>query len=150
MNLESLKEKITQTAQLPTDQPLQELCNLLKEEVDHYNWVGFYFMNNDRKELVIGPYAGKTTDHTRIPYGRGICGQVAVSGETFVVPDVKAQDNYLACSLETRSEIVVPIYKNKELVGQIDIDSDQLDPFSEKDEALLAFVADLVVTKGWV
>jgi len=127
---------------------LQEaLVQWLDEEVSYYNWTGFYFMNDEKQQLEIGPYVGAYTDHTVIPYGRGICGQVAVSGKTFEVPDVHAQDNYLACSLATKSEIVVPIYKGENLVGQIDIDSHELDPFTQEDHDLLAAVANFVAQR---
>lgn len=125
----------------------KSLVQWLDEEVSYYNWTGFYFMNDERQQLEIGPYVGAYTDHTVIPYGRGICGQVAVSGKTFEVPDVHAQDNYLACSLATKSEIVVPIYKGENLVGQIDIDSHELDPFTQEDHDLLEAVANFVAQR---
>ena len=125
----------------------KSLVQWLGEEVSYYNWTGFYFMNDEKQQLEIGPYVGAYTDHTVIPYGRGICGQVAVSGKTFEVPDVHAQDNYLACSLATKSEIVVPIYKGEDLVGQIDIDSHQLDPFTQEDHDLLEAVANFVAQR---
>lgn len=119
---------------------LYEVCNLLREEVAHYDWVGFYFRNGNKEELILGPYVGAPTDHTVIPFGRGICGQVAVSNENFVVPDVHAQDNYIACSITVKSEIVIPLFVNGENLGQIDIDSNTIDAFSEKDEQFLEFV----------
>ena len=125
----------------------KSLVQWLDEEVSYYNWTGFYFMNDEKQQLEIGPYVGAYTDHTVIPYGRGICGQVAVSGKTFEVPDVQAQDNYLACSLATKSEIVVPIYKGENLVGQIDIDSHELDPFTQEDHDLLEAVANFVAQR---
>ncbi len=125
----------------------KSLVQWLDKEVSYYNWTGFYFMNDEKQQLEIGPYVGAYTDHTVIPYGRGICGQVAVSGKTFEVPDVHAQDNYLACSLATKSEIVVPIYKGENLVGQIDIDSHELDPFTQEDHDLLEAVANFVVQR---
>ena len=127
---------------------LQEaIVQWLDKEVSYYNWTGFYFMNDEKQQLEIGPYVGAYTDHTVIPYGRGICGQVAMSGKTFEVPDVHAQDNYLACSLATKSEIVVPIYKGENLVGQIDIDSHELDPFTQEDHDLLEAVANFVAQR---
>lgn len=123
-----------------TDSKLLEICQLLKKEIDHYDWVGFYFKNGDKEELKLGPYAGAPTDHTIIPFGKGICGQVAVSNENFVVPDVQAQDNYIACSITVKSEIVVPLFVNGENIGQIDIDSNALDPFTDEDERFLEFV----------
>ncbi|MGB2412759.1 MAG: GAF domain-containing protein [Schleiferiaceae bacterium] len=125
----------------------KSLVQWLDEEVSYYNWTGFYFMNDEKQQLEIGPYVGAYTDHTVIPYGRGICGQVAVSGKTFEVPDVHAQDNYLACSLATKSEIVVPIYKGENLAGQIDIDSHELDPFTQEDHDLLEAVANFVAQR---
>lgn len=123
-----------------TDSKLLEVCELLKKKIDHYDWVGFYFKNGEKEELKLGPYAGAPTDHTIIPFGKGICGQVAVSNKNFVVPDVKAQDNYIACSITVKSEIVVPLFVNGENIGQIDIDSNTLDPFTEEDERFLEFV----------
>jgi len=94
----------------------------------------------------LGPYAGAPTDHSIIPFGKGICGQVAVSNQNFVVPDVKAQDNYIACSISVKSEIVIPIFVSGENVGQIDIDSNTLDPFTPSDEEILEFVCAQVAT----
>ena len=125
----------------------KSLVQWLDKEVSYYNWTGFYFMNDEKQQLEIGPYVGAYTDHTVIPYGRGICGQVAMSGKTFEVPDVHAQDNYLACSLATKSEIVVPIYKGENLVGQIDIDSHELNPFTKEDHDLLETVANFVAQR---
>lgn len=129
-----------------TEEKLQDICQLLRASVAYYDWVGFYFRNGDKEELKLGPYAGEPTDHTIIPFGKGICGQVAVSNQNFVVPDVHAQDNYIACSLTVKSEIVVPLFLNGENIGQIDIDSNTADPFSEADERLLEFVNEKVAT----
>ncbi|MGI9546256.1 MAG: GAF domain-containing protein [Flavobacteriaceae bacterium] len=123
-----------------TNKKLQAICDLLRTSVQHYNWVGFYFKNGEKEELKLGPFAGAPTEHTIIPFGKGICGQVAVSNQNFVVPDVLAQDNYIACSISVRSEIVIPLFKNGENIGQIDIDSDSHDPFTEEDERFLEFV----------
>lgn len=120
------------------------LVHWLDKNVPRYNWTGFYFMNDEKQQLEIGPYVGDFTNHTTIPYGRGICGQVALSGKTFEVPDIHAQDNYLACSIATKSEIVVPIFLDEKLIGQIDIDSHELDPFTQEDHDLLEAVADFV------
>lgn len=136
------KETITilQNDTIAINDRLQILCDLLRKKISYYNWVGFYFKNGDKEELKLGPYAGEPTDHTIIPFGKGICGQVAVSNENFVVPDVNAQDNYIACSLTVKSEIVVPMFLNGENIGQIDIDSNTADPFTEEDERFLEFV----------
>ncbi len=124
----------------PVEDRLQGLCEFLKRAVPYYDWVGFYFRNGKREELKLGPYAGEPTDHTIIPFGKGICGQVALSNQNFVVPDVMAQDNYIACSITVKAEIVVPLFKNGVNVGQIDIDSNTPDPFTEEDERFLEFV----------
>ncbi|SIS42151.1 GAF domain-containing protein [Zobellia uliginosa] len=131
---------ILNTTDITVDQRLQELCELLRETVPHYDWVGFYFKNGDKEELKLGPYAGAPTDHTIIPFGKGICGQVAVSNQNFVVPDVQAQDNYIACSITVKAEIVVPLFIDGANVGQIDIDSNTPDPFTEEDERFLEFI----------
>ncbi|EZH71598.1 histidine kinase [Aquimarina atlantica] len=119
---------------------LYMICKLLKDNIDHYDWVGFYFKNEDKEELKLRTYVGEKTDHDIIPFGKGICGQVAISNKNFVVPDVQAQSNYIACSLTVKSEIVIPLFKNGENIGQIDIDSESSDPFTEKDERFLEFV----------
>ena len=131
---------IINTATLTKNEKLQSICDVLKQNIAHYDWVGFYFKNGDKEELKLGPYAGQPTDHTIIPFGKGICGQVAVSNENFVVPDVKAQDNYIACSLTVKAEIVIPLFVNGENIGQIDIDSNTPDPFTDADERFLEFV----------
>ena len=122
------------------DEKLLHLCALLETNISYYTWVGFYFANQETQTLHLGPYVGAPTEHAVIPFGKGICGQVAVSNENFVVPDVAAQDNYIACSITVKSEIVVPLFVNGENIGQIDIDSNVLDPFTEEDERFLEFV----------
>lgn len=134
-----IKSIVTQN-QLSVDQRLLKICETLEAHIEYYNWVGFYFKNGDKHELKLGPYVGEPTDHTIIPFGKGICGQVAISNENFVVPDVSAQDNYIACSITVKAEIVVPIFVNGENIGQIDIDSNTPDPFTEADERFLEFV----------
>ena len=143
MQFETLKPKIQEILnqkRATRDEKLLEICSFLKEAVSYYDWVGFYFRNGEKEELILGPYAGTPTDHKVIPFGKGICGQVAVSNKNFIVPDVKAQDNYIACSLTVKSEIVIPLFVNGENIGQIDIDSHILDPFTNEDEQFLEFV----------
>lgn len=120
---------------------LQKICLRLHEEREGYDWVGFYLADGERPELVLGPYVGAPTEHTRIPFGRGICGQVASSCETMVVPDVAATANYLACSMDVKSEIVVPILVAGHFVAQIDIDSHGPNRFSHQDRVLLETLA---------
>ncbi|PKG49816.1 MULTISPECIES: GAF domain-containing protein [Olleya] len=149
MTFETLKpqiETIVSNTTTTTDDKLLQICQLLDQNISYYNWVGFYFKNGDKNELKLGPYVGAPTDHTIIPFGKGICGQVAVSNENFVVPDVAAQDNYIACSITVKAEIVIPIFVNGENLGQIDIDSNTPDPFTEADERFLEFVCQKVAT----
>lgn len=116
---------------------LQAISTRLKEEVYHYDWVGFYHLSFDETELHLGQFDGADTDHTTIALGQGICGQVAERGKTKVVQNVNNEDNYLACSVDVQSEIVVPIMKEGELVSMIDIDSHSSAPFTENDIRLL-------------
>lgn len=143
MNFEKLKphvKSIVSNNTLTVDERLLHICELLETHIDYYNWVGFYFINGNKEELKLGPYVGEPTDHTIIPFGKGICGQVAISNENFVAPDVSAQDNYIACSITVKAEIVIPIFVDGKNIGQIDIDSNTPDPFSENDERFLEFV----------
>lgn len=147
MNFDSLKsdvEKIISAHNSSVSEKLYNICNLLENKLSYYNWVGFYFRNGQKEELILGPYVGEPTDHTVIPFGKGICGQVAVSNKNFVVPDVSAQDNYIACSITVKSEIVVPLFKDGKNIGQIDIDSNTADPFSSEDEQFLEFVCESI------
>jgi GAF domain-containing protein len=127
-----------------TNTKLQGICDLLNKSLPKYDWVGFYFRNGEKEELKLGPYTGEETEHTLIPFGKGICGQVAVSNENFVVEDVSSQDNYISCGWKVKSEIVIPVFKNGENIGQIDIDSHTVNAFGETDEKLLEFVCEKV------
>lgn len=119
---------------------LQLICDCLKEEIDHYDWVGFYFKNGDKNELKLAQFAGEPTQHNTIPFGKGICGQVAVKNQTFVVQNVSEQENYISCGYNVKSEIVMPIFVNGKNIGQIDIDSHTISPFTKKDTDLLEFI----------
>jgi len=145
--VESIQKAVSALQNLSGKALQEAVVQILDREVNYYNWTGFYWMNDAKNQLDLGAYRGAATDHTSIPYGRGICGQVAVSGKTFEVPDVHAQDNYLACSLATKSEIVVPVYADEKLVGQIDIDSHQLAPFTAEDHELLEWVAQFIADR---
>lgn len=122
---------------------MARIVEILKREVPHYSWVGIYLL--DGEELVLGPFLGKPSPHTRIPIGSGICGAAARERETIIVDDVNADSRYLACSLETKSEIVVPIMSGSRVLGEIDIDSDQPAAFGPEDRRLLESVAALLV-----
>lgn len=135
-NIKNKALELLNTSKATTDK-LQDLCDFLQQEISHYDWVGFYFANHETQTLTLGPYAGEPTDHTSIPFGKGICGQVAVSNQNFIVPDVMAQDNYIACSMTVKSEIVIPIFANGINIGQIDIDSHTINAFTTEDEVFL-------------
>ncbi len=122
------------------DEGLARLCRLLSE-VPAYDWVGFYLADAEQQVLVLGPFVGEPTEHVRIPYGRGICGQAAVRGETFVVQDVSREANYLSCSIRVRAEIVVPVFSSGRFVAELDIDSHTPSPFASGDRAFLERVA---------
>lgn len=139
-NLKPEIKNILSNQNTSVDNRLTQVCETLQNNIDYYDWVGFYFANHDAQTLHLKAFAGEPTDHTVIPFGKGICGQVAVSNQNFVVPDVKAQDNYIACSITVKSEIVIPLFKNGKNIGQIDIDSHVADPFSEADEQFLEWV----------
>ena len=117
------------------DELLLEICRLLKEKIYHYDWVGFYLLKQG--ELVLGPYSGAPTEHIRIQVGKGICGQVAEKRKTMIVQDVTTEDNYISCSLDVQSEIVVPVLKDGKFLAELDIDSHSPAPFSQDDVLFL-------------
>ena len=128
-----------------TESAMQQVVRLLKDAVPHYTWVGIYVVEGD--ELVLGPYIGKPSPHTRIPLGKGICGAAVTEKATIVVDDVNADPRYLACSIETKSEIVVPIMRGSRALGEIDIDSDQPAAFGDRDRALLEPIAAMLAER---
>jgi len=119
--------------------------SLLKARMPDYTWVGIYLREGD--ELVLGPFEGKPSPHTRIPLGRGICGAAATSRATIIVDDVNDDPRYLACSIETQSEIVVPIMRGDDVLGEIDIDSDRRAAFGGQDRELLEQIAAILSEK---
>ena len=133
-------------AAAPTvESAMQQVVRLLKDAVPHYTWVGIYVVEGE--ELVLGPFVGKPSPHTRIPLGKGICGAAVTEKATIVVDDVNADPRYLACSVETRSEIVVPIMRGAQALGEIDIDSDQPAAFGARDRALLEPIAAMLAER---
>jgi len=142
-----LAKRISKTLKGAEDRnaKLRTVCRLLKHNVRYYNWVGFYIVYEEKpNELVLGPFDGEPTEHVRIPFGRGICGQAAQLGRRFLVQDVSREKNYLSCSTKVKSEIVVPIFKNRKVIGELDIDSHAVSPFTEKDETFLKKVSEMV------
>lgn len=141
-NLEVLDNIRSRARTLDRDALLSEVVHVLHRERPRYHWVGVYLLRN--QELVLGPYVGKPTVHTRIPLDQGICGAAASTGKTLIVNDVHSDPRYLACSLETRSEIVVPITRDGQVLGEIDIDSDEPAAFKPLDAELLQAVAEIL------
>lgn len=127
------------------DQVYRKIVKLLDTNIPYYNWTGFYMV--EQGQLVLGYYLGKPTEHLTIQFGEGICGQAAERKESFIVADVSKEDNYLACSLETASEIVVPIMKGDRVLGEIDIDSDQPGAFDALDQHLLEAIAAMLAAR---
>jgi GAF domain-containing protein len=128
------------TSGLLRSEILLNTCKLLKDKVYHYDWVGFYILDEKESTLNLGSYVGKPTEHTMIPVGRGVCGQVAENKKLKIVQDVNEEGNYIACSLDVQSEIVVPILKGGNFVAEIDIDSHSPSPFNTDDEMFLTSV----------
>lgn len=126
MNSDAIKNRVENIIQSDQSREiiLQKIADLLDEQIPEFNWTGFYLASKtEERMLELGPYVGEPTDHVKIPFGTGICGQAADTHDTFVVQDVSQADNYLACSVEVQSEIVVPIMKDGKFVGELDIDS---------------------------
>ena len=146
MQLENLKSSIVKILEETNaiDDKLQAICDYLEAQIFYYDWVGFYFKNGDKNELKLAQYTGEPTEHTIIPFGKGICGQVAISNENFVVQNVSEQDNYISCGWKVKSEIVIPIFVKGENIGQIDIDSHTANIFTNNDEELLEFTCAMI------
>lgn len=148
MNIDFLKNNIITiiNQSKKNESKLQEICDFLKQEISHYDWVGFYFKNGTKEELKLATFTGEPTEHTIIPFGKGICGQVAMTNENFIVQDVTEQNNYISCGWKVKSEIVIPILVQGENIGQIDVDSHSINPFSDNDTELLEFVCSRVAS----
>ncbi|MCX2727211.1 GAF domain-containing protein [Thermomicrobium sp. 4228-Ro] len=133
-----LRERLAQSTAGP--ELLEDVCHILERSVPWYDWVGIYLVDGD--ELVLAAWRGPAaTEHVRIPIGQGICGAAAREGQTIIVPDVREDPRYLQCFLSTRSEIVVPILRDRRVLGEIDIDSDRLAAFDQDDRELLEWLA---------
>lgn len=127
------------------DEKLKKVCKLLRDDIPHYDWVGFYMVNKDNdEELALGPFEGEPTEHVSISFGEGICGQAAEKRDTFIVQDVSLEPNYLSCNPDVKSEIVIPIEKSGEIVGELDIDSHSEAPFTRIDRQFLEEVCEIV------
>jgi GAF domain-containing protein len=149
--IEEIRNELNELSQaLPTAQEfMQTMVKLLHERMLKYNWVGFYLLEPGAQPpvLVLGAFEGAMTPHTRIPLNQGICGAAASSGRTVVVDDVSKDPRYLACSLETKSEIVVPVFAHGKVVGELDIDSHFSAAFTPDHQDLVQHCAMLVGKK---
>lgn len=148
MNINRLKNTIEDIilSEKTTAEKQQAICNFLESEISYYDWVGFYFKNGNKKELKLAEFTGEPTEHTIIPFGKGICGQVAISNESFIVQNVADQDNYISCGWKVKSEIVIPVLVKGKNIGQIDIDSHTINPFTNNDKELLEFICSKVAS----
>ncbi|HSG27875.1 MAG TPA: GAF domain-containing protein [Candidatus Krumholzibacterium sp.] len=140
---DSIRSRLDSVIDGPDDRDckLQAICDLLREKVDYYDWVGFYLTVPGTTELALGPFNGASTDHTCIPFGKGVCGQAAAKKRTIIIDNVAEETNYLSCSPDVKSEIVVPILKGDQVLGEIDIDSHDIAPYSSEDTELLEHIA---------
>jgi GAF domain-containing protein len=149
--IEEVRNEITELVHAaPTAKVLMEgVCKLLHDRMLKYNWVGFYLLEPGAQPpmLVLGAFVGAMTPHTRIPLNQGICGAAASSGKTIVVDDVSKDPRYLACSLETKSEIVVPLFVKERVAGELDIDSHFAAAFGAEDQKLVQYCAEVVGKK---
>src|ERR1700719_1159479 len=149
--IEEVRNEVTALAHAATTGKdfMQGVCKLLHERMLKYNWVGFYMLEPGTKPpvLVLESFLGAMTPHTRIPLNQGICGSAASSGETIVVDDVSKDSRYLACSLETKSEIVVPVFVKNQVAGELDIDSHFAAAFGVEDQTLVQYCAEVVGKK---
>jgi GAF domain-containing protein len=147
MNVTSVKHEINEIAKSSTSakELMERICKKLNERMLKYNWVGFYLIDaRDPNQLALGPFVGAMTPHTRIALNQGICGAAASQGQTVVVDDVNKDPRYLSCSLETKSEIVAPVFVRNQVVGELDIDSHFLSAFGEEDQGLVEYCAKAV------
>jgi len=126
------------------EKKLFKICDIIKYNLKKYDWVGFYFSDLINKQLKLIAFSGEETEHTIIPFGRGVCGQVANSNKPLIIPDVKSEKNYISCNINVKSEIVVPILIDNINIGQIDVDSNTINAFSNMDKIFLEEICELV------
>lgn len=149
MTLLELKQKVRYYVRSAAsgDASLRALVAILRHDLPHYTGVYIYMLEPDAKTLKLAHFEGRPTEHVQIPVDKGVCGAAVRAAATVVVPDVSQDERYIACSLETKSEIVVPIFKHSQVIGEIDVDSDYPDAFTEADRELLEFAAAVVAEK---
>jgi len=143
MNYIIAEVKIRRIIRESNDDILKNVVKFLFENFEHYSWIGVYIIKEN--DLMLGPWKGpEATEHKKIPIGRGICGSAAKTGKTEIISDVTSDNRYLSCFKSTKSEIVIPIKKGEEILGEIDIDSDKIDAFSNEDKIFLEKIADML------
>lgn len=143
MDYQQITNKIQTILHEKNEKGIQEIIDILYNSFTYYNWIGIYIVKDEM--LHLGPWNGEhATEHVKIPIGKGVCGSAAKTGNTEIVPDVKADDRYLACFITTKSEIVVPIKKENQILGEIDIDSNTPDAFKKQDAKFLENIADML------
>ena len=126
---------------------LNKICFLLNKDIEGYDCVGYYFHNKSKKELELVAFSGIPTEHIKIPFGKGICGQSALSNIPILVSDVTKESNYISCNINVKSEIVVPLFDNEINIGQIDIDSNNLNQFTNTDLKFLEKINQIISNK---
>jgi len=138
-----IQKKIDETDNL--NDCLKYICDLLKNNLNGYDWVGFYFHVEKKHHLELLVFSGIPTEHTKIPFGKGICGQTAISNSSYLTGDVSKEENYISCNINVKSEIVVPILNSDNInIGQIDIDSNNLNQFSNDDLRFLESINKMI------
>ena len=140
-----IQKKIDKTDNL--NDCLKYICHLLKNNLNGYDWVGFYFHVEKKNHLELLVFSGIPTEHTKIPFGKGICGQTAISNSSYISGNVSKEENYISCNINVKSEIVVPLFNNNKNIGQIDIDSNTLNRFDSLDLDFLLEINKLVSKK---
>lgn len=144
MNTDNIKKGIDSivNSSKDRDETLRSICLYLKANVTIFDWVGFYIVSDGENNMLeLGPFAGKETEHVKIRFGEGICGQAAITHETFIVQDVSAENNYLSCSPYVQSEIVIPIFNDKGFVAELDIDSHTRNSITDVHRQLCEYTA---------
>ena len=144
--LQSIEHKLLQIEDITAQKVYMIVVDQLST-IPYFNWVGIYLLDKEKSELALDYYVGKPTEHTHIPVGRGVCGSAVADKTDKIIEDVTEEENYLACSLETRSEIVVLIESKTEIIGQIDVDSDDVAVFDETDQQYLRQVSNIIIEK---
>jgi len=140
-------EKILNHSPFDLKNSLKKICVLLQSNIVHFDWVGFYFNNDKKNYLELISFSGAPTEHKKIPYGKGVCGQVAISNKKLIIPNVELEKNYLSCNINVKSEIVIPLFVDNKNIGQIDVDSNSINPFTESDVKFLEFVCEKLAMK---